>query len=84
MSKHKGLHSGEEHPCGICSFVGKSKHSINQHFKIHGGKDYPCDSCSYVAKNKKNLSQHKTHKQHQQEKKFICDQCGYRVGYKNL
>ena len=49
----------EKNHCKECSFISKSKHSLNLHIRtIHKGLWFTCKHCKYVATSRRNLESH--------------------------
>lgn len=67
--------------CGICERKFNRKDYLDNHMHTHSdAKDFDCDSCDKSFKTKSLLNAHVSG-MHKQEKKYVCDDCGFRTNW---
>ena len=70
--------------CGICGMKFNRKDYLDKHVYRHSdSKDFPCSYCDKSFKTKSLLSSH-IHGYHQNDKQYVCDDCGFRSSWNSV
>ena len=64
--------------CPICRSSFNRKDLLDRHVKTHvTDRPFKCSQCDYSCKRNDNLTDHVKRKHSTEEKKFVCDKCGF-------